>query len=55
MFRYTVNFLVIVLIAGFLGFWALEGMAMQAARILFVVFAVLFAISFLSGRRLLLK
>jgi uncharacterized membrane protein YtjA (UPF0391 family) len=35
---------------GALGFWGLEGVAMQIARILFVVFLILFVISLVTGR-----
>jgi uncharacterized membrane protein YtjA (UPF0391 family) len=44
-------FLVIALIAGALGLWGLEGAAMEAARILFFVFLVLFVVSLIMGRR----
>jgi uncharacterized membrane protein YtjA (UPF0391 family) len=51
MLRWAVIFLIIALVAGFLGFWALDDLAMQIAKILFVVFLVLFVISLVSGRR----
>lgn len=43
--------MVIALVAGLLGFFDLEGLAMSIAKILFGLFLVMFAISLLSGRR----
>ncbi|HEY1600429.1 MAG TPA: DUF1328 domain-containing protein [Pirellulales bacterium] len=43
--------MVIALVAGALGMWGLEGTAMEAARILFFVFIVLFIVSLVMGRR----
>jgi uncharacterized membrane protein YtjA (UPF0391 family) len=51
MLRYALIFLVIALIAGALGLWGLEGVAMEGARILFFVFIILFVISLIMGRR----
>jgi uncharacterized membrane protein YtjA (UPF0391 family) len=51
MLRWALMFLVVALIASALGMWGLEGAAMEAARILFFVFLVLFVISFVMGRR----
>jgi uncharacterized membrane protein YtjA (UPF0391 family) len=51
MLRYALIFLLVALIAGALGFFALEGLAMQIAKILFLVFLVLFVISLVTGRR----
>jgi uncharacterized membrane protein YtjA (UPF0391 family) len=51
MLRWAILFLVIALIAGLLGFWSLEGTAMWIAKVLFVVFLILFVISLVSGRR----
>jgi uncharacterized membrane protein YtjA (UPF0391 family) len=51
MLRWTLIFLVIALIAGALGFGALEGTAMQIARVLFVVFLIIFIVSLITGRR----
>lgn len=45
MLQYAVIFLVIALIAAFLGFGSLAGTAMEIARILFFVFLVLFLVS----------
>jgi uncharacterized membrane protein YtjA (UPF0391 family) len=51
MLRWAIMFLVIALIAGFLGLGTLEGTAMQAARLVFFVFLVLFVVSLIMGRR----
>jgi len=51
MLQWSLSFLVIALIAGLLGFFALEGLAMWIAKVCFVVFLVVFAISAISGRR----
>jgi uncharacterized membrane protein YtjA (UPF0391 family) len=51
MLRWAVIFLIIALIAGALGMFGLEGTAMEAARILFFVFLVMFVVSMVMGRR----
>lgn len=51
MLRWALIFLVIALIASALGMWSLEGTAMEAARILFVVFLILLVVSAITGRR----
>lgn len=51
MLQWSLSFLVIALIAGLLGFYALGGVAMSIAKVLFVVFLVLFAVSLITGRR----
>lgn len=51
MLHWSLSFLVIALIAGLLGFWALGGVAMSIAKILFFVFLVFFVVSLLTGRR----
>lgn len=50
MLRWSLIFLVFAMIAGFLGFWGLEGMAMWFAKVLFFVFLVLFIVSLATGR-----
>lgn len=45
MLRWALIFLVVALIAAALGFGGIAGTSMEIAKILFVVFAVLFAIS----------
>jgi uncharacterized membrane protein YtjA (UPF0391 family) len=50
MLRWAVIFLVVALVAGLFGLWGLEGTAMWIARVLFLVFLVLFVISLLMGR-----
>ncbi len=51
MLRWALIFLILALVAGVLGFWQLEGLAMWIAKVLFVVFLVLFLISLVSGRK----
>ena len=51
MLRWTVVFLIIALIAGALGFYSLEGTAMWIAKVLFLVFLILFIVSLVMGRR----
>jgi uncharacterized membrane protein YtjA (UPF0391 family) len=51
MLRWALLFLVIALIAGVLGFWGLEGLAMWIAKVLCVLFLILFIVSLVMGRR----
>jgi uncharacterized membrane protein YtjA (UPF0391 family) len=51
MLRWALIFLVVALVAGLLGFWALEGLAMWIAKVLFIVFLIFFVISLVAGRR----
>jgi uncharacterized membrane protein YtjA (UPF0391 family) len=51
MLRWSLAFLLIALVAAVLGFWQLEGLAMWIAKVLFVVFLIMFIISLLAGRR----
>jgi uncharacterized membrane protein YtjA (UPF0391 family) len=51
MLRWALTFLIVALIAGILGFGALEGLAMWFAKVLFVVFLILFLVSLVAGRR----
>jgi uncharacterized membrane protein YtjA (UPF0391 family) len=50
MLRWAILFLIIAVVAGALGFGGLEGVAMQAAKILCLVFVVLFVVSMVMGR-----
>ena len=50
MLSWSLTFLVIGLIAAVLGFSGLAGAATQIAWVLFVVFLVLFLVSFFVGR-----
>ena len=52
MLRWAITFFIIALVAAVLGFGGLEGAAMEIARILCVVFVILFIISLVAGRRL---
>ena len=51
MLAWSVTFLIVALIAAALGFTGLAGTAVGIAKILFVVFLVLFLSSLLLGRR----
>ena len=51
MLRYSLAFLVVAIIAGVFGFGAVEGTAMDIARVLFFVFLVLFVISLLFNTK----
>lgn len=51
MLKWTLVFLLVALLAGFLGFFALEGLAMWMAKVTFIVFLVLFVVSLVLGRR----
>lgn len=47
--HYAVVFLVVALVAAFLGFGGVAGTAMEGARILFWVAIVLFGVSLVAG------
>ena len=51
MLHYSIVFLVIALIAGLFGFGVIASTAAGIAKILFIVFLVLFVASFVLGRR----
>ena len=48
MLRLAITFLVIALIAGFLGFGGVAALSWEGARVLFVVFLILAVLSFLG-------
>lgn len=50
MLRWSLIFLVVALIAGFFGFFGVEGLAMWFARVLFGLFLILFVVSLILGR-----
>lgn len=45
------TFLIIAIIAAILGFWAVVGVAAWIAKAVFVLFIILFLVSFIAGRR----
>jgi uncharacterized membrane protein YtjA (UPF0391 family) len=49
MFRLAMLFLVIALIAGFLGFGIVESYAWAGGKVVFVIFLVLAVLAFLGG------
>ena len=51
MLSYTITFLLISIVAAILGFGVIAGLAAEIAKILFVVFLVLFIASLIAGRR----
>ena len=51
MLYYAVVFLIVALVAGFLGFGRLEGVSADIAKICVVVFLVLFVVSLFFGRK----
>jgi uncharacterized membrane protein YtjA (UPF0391 family) len=51
MLRWALIFLIVALVAGVLGFGVIEGTAAWIARVLFLVFIVLFLVGLLTGRR----
>ncbi len=51
MLNWAITFLVIALIAAVLGFTTVAGTAIEFAKVIFVVFLVLFVISLVLGRR----
>jgi uncharacterized membrane protein YtjA (UPF0391 family) len=51
MLSWTITFLIIALVAAVLGFSVIAGTAALIAKILFVVFLILFLVSLVMGRR----
>jgi len=52
MLRLAIVFLVVALIAAFLGYGGVEGLAFEGAKILFFIFLILAVLSyFMGGRR----
>jgi uncharacterized membrane protein YtjA (UPF0391 family) len=51
MLSYAITFLIIALIAGVLGFTTIMGTFAYIAKILLVVFLILFVVSLIAGRR----
>ena len=51
MLRWAIVFLVVALVAALFGFGGVAGVSMDAARILFFVFLILFVVSLVLGNR----
>jgi len=51
MLYYSIVFLLIALVAGILGFGVIAGTAAMIAKVLFIIFLVLFIATLLRGRR----
>jgi uncharacterized membrane protein YtjA (UPF0391 family) len=52
MLRWAVIFLLIALVAGALGAFGVQGLAMNIAWTLFVIFLILFVVALITGRRI---
>jgi uncharacterized membrane protein YtjA (UPF0391 family) len=50
MFRWALAFFILALIAAFLGFFAMAGLAAEIAKLLLVAFVVLLVVSLITGR-----
>ena len=51
MLRYALIFLIVAIVAGVLGFGALSGTAAWIAKVLVLVFVVLFVVSLVQGKK----
>lgn len=51
MLSWSVTFLIVAIIAALLGFGMVAGTAATIAKLLFIVFLVLFVVSLINGRR----
>lgn len=51
MLNYAITFLIIAIIAGVLGFGVIAGTAAMIAKVLFVLFLVLFLASVFGGKK----
>lgn len=51
MLRYAIIFLIIAILAGYFGFASLEGPAALIAKILFVIFIILFIVGLIRGKK----
>lgn len=51
MLNYALSFLLIAIVAGILGFGVVAGTAATIAKVLFVIFLVLFIASLFRGRK----
>ena len=52
MLRWAILFLIVAIVAGVFGFGGISVAATDIARLLFIVFLVLFVIAFIAGRRI---
>jgi len=51
MLNWSITFLVVALIAAFLGYGGIAGQSMEFAKILFFLFLILFVVSLIFGRK----
>ena len=49
MLHLVITFLILSIIAGYFGFYTVEGMSIDIAKILFFIFLVLFVLSLISS------
>lgn len=49
MLHLVITFLILSIVAGYFGFYTVEGMSMDIAKILFFIFIVLFILSLISS------
>jgi uncharacterized membrane protein YtjA (UPF0391 family) len=49
MLHLVITFLILSIIAGYFGFYTVEGMSMDIAKILFFIFIVLFVLSLIGS------
>jgi uncharacterized membrane protein YtjA (UPF0391 family) len=49
--NYAITFLIVAILAGVLGFGVIAGTAAMIARVLFIIFLVLFVASLFGGRK----
>lgn len=49
MLRLVITFLILSIVAGYFGFYTVEGMSIDIAKILFFIFLVLFILSLVSS------
>ena len=49
MLNWSATFLIVALVAAFLGYGGIAGTSMEFARVLFFLFLILFAVSFVLG------
>ena len=52
MLNYALVFLIVALLAGVFGFWVVAGTAAWIAKVLFIVFLILFLVSLVRRGRL---
>jgi uncharacterized membrane protein YtjA (UPF0391 family) len=49
MLQLVITFLILSIVAGYFGFYTVEGMSMDIAKILFFIFLIMFVLSLVSS------